>query len=134
LTKENLTFLKKKDSKSKKTKKVTNKENMGIHKLNPTYPEVLKFLKLEDDTLISRAMLMQSINKYVQDEKSNNNNDISVPDNKKYFNIVGDLEPLYNVVKLQMLERGDLDNESEFPKSISYQDIMKYLKYFFPVK
>jgi len=134
LTKENLTLLKKKDSKNKKTKKAVNKENMAINKLNPTYPEVLRFLKLDDDTPVSRAMLMQSINEYVRNEKLKNNTDILVKGNNKYFNLVGELETLFDVVKTQMIERGDLNNETEFPKSITYQDIMRYLKYFFPVK
>jgi hypothetical protein len=132
MTKENLVSLKNKDLKQNKPKKVINKENLAINKHMITYPEVLKFLKLEEDSTVSRAQLIQNINSFVKTEKTNNNPDIYVTGDNRCFNLIGDLKVLFNFIKYKMLERGDLQNESEFPTSISYREIMKYLKYCFP--
>ena len=131
MTKENLVSLKHKDLKQSKPKKVINKENLAINKQMPTYPEVLKFLKLEDNSTISRAQLIQSINAFVKKEKTDNNPDIYVKGDNRCFNLIGELKVLFDFIKLKMLERGDLENESEFPTNISYRQIMKYLKYCF---
>jgi hypothetical protein len=132
MLKENLVSLKNKDLKQNKPKKVINKENLAINKLMSTYPEVLKFLKLENDSMISRAQLIQSINSFVKKEKTANNPDIYVKGDNRCFNLIGELKVLFDFIKLKMLERGDLENQSEFPTNISYREIMKYLKYCFP--
>ena len=133
MLKENLVSLKYKDSKQNKPKKVVNKENLAINKLMTTYPEVLTFLKLEDGVQVSRALLIQSINSFVKKEKTENNPDIYVKGDNRCFNLIGELKVLFDFIKLRMIERGDLQNESEFPTNISYRQIMKYLKYCFPV-
>ena len=132
MLKENLVSLKNKDSKQNKPKKVINKENLAINKLMTTYPEVLKFLKLDENAMVSRAQLIQNINAFVKKEKTENNPDIYVKGDNRCFNLIGELKVLFNFIKLKMLERGDLENESEFPNNISYRQIMKYLKYCFP--
>jgi len=131
MLKENLVSLKNKDLKQSKPKKVINKENLAINKLIITYPEVLKFLKFEDNAMVSRAQLIQNINAFVKKEKTDNNPDIYVKGDNRCFNLIGELKVLFDFIKLKMLERGDLENESEFPSNISYRQIMKYLKYCF---
>ena len=131
MLKENLVSLKHKDLKQSKPKKVINKENLAINKPMITYPEVLKFLKFEDNSMVSRAQLIQNINAFVKKEKTANNPDIYVKGDNRCFNLIGELKELFDFIKLKMLERGDLQNESEFPPNISYRQIMKYLKYCF---
>ena len=133
MSKENVISLKHKDAKQNKPKKVINKENMAINKLLPTYPEVLKFLKLEDGTNVSRALLIQKINNFVREEKLANNPDIYVEGNNQYFNLIGDLKIFFDFIKTKMIERQDLQDESSFPTKISYREIMKYLKYCFVI-
>lgn len=131
MLKENLVSLKNKDSKQNKPKKVVNKENLAINKLMTTYPEVLAFLKLEDGTQVSRALLIQRINSFVKKEKTDKNPDITVAEDNRRFNLIGDLKILFDFIKLKMIERGEL--KDEFPTHISYREIMKYLRYCFPV-
>ena len=121
----------KKSLKQTKVKKVVDKDKMAINKPHKTYPEVLTFMGLEEDSTISRAQLIQGINAFVKKQKAENNPEIFVEGNNKCFNLIGELKELFDFIKNQMINRGDLtdENENSFPSYISYRDIMKYLKY-----
>jgi hypothetical protein len=130
MCKENCSALKK-ESKNSKPKKVVDPSTMSINKKLPTYPEVLTFAKLADDSLISRAQLIQIINAFVKTNKEDKESGIYVNGDNKSFNLIGDLKVLFDFVKSQMITRGDLkvEDEASFPKKLGYRDIMKYLKY-----
>jgi hypothetical protein len=134
LFKENLSSIKKDTKNSKKPKKQIDKEKCAINIVSDTYPEVLSFMELSDDvSQVSKAQVMQEINSYVKKEKLEKNPDILVEGDNKSFQINGRLSPLFVFIKKQMIERGDLQDESEFPKQLMYTQLMKYLKYCFPV-
>jgi len=132
LTKETASSLKTKDAKAKKPKKIVNKENFAINKENETYPEVLSFMKLDENTNVSKAQILQKINSVVKKEKTENNPDIFFEGDNRRFKLIGDLKILFEFIKKQMIKRGDLGNSDEFPKDLAYTQIMKYLKYCFP--
>ena len=132
LTKETASSLKTKDAKAKKPKKVVNKENFAINKENETYKEVLSFMKLDENTNVSKAHILQEINAFVKKEKTANNPEIFFQGDNRRFKLIGDLKVLFEFIKKQMIKRGDLGNSDEFPKDLAYTQIMKYLKYCFP--
>ena len=131
-TKESSSSLK---NKSKKNKvKNTNNANAPINKKKPTYPEVLKFLKFDEEVEVSRAEILIGINAFVKEQKTNKNPDIFIEGDNSKFVLIGDLKIFFNFIKKQMIERGDLKKEDEntFPDYLGYRDIMKYTKYCFP--
>lgn len=132
LTKETASSLKTKDAKAKKPKKIVNKENFAINKENESYPEVLAFMKLNENTNVSKAHILQEINAFVKKEKTANNPEIFFEGDNRRFKLIGDLKVLFEFIKKQMIKRGDLGNSDEFPKDLAYTQIMKYLKYCFP--
>jgi hypothetical protein len=130
---------KKTKSKSKlgdqKTKLKVKKENSSKDdEPMSVYPEVLKFLKLDEETLVSRADIRRNICSFVKNEKEASNPDIVLKGDNKSFNLIGDLKIFFDFIKSIMLERGDLVDENNFPTKIYYIQIMKYLKYCFPLK
>jgi hypothetical protein len=133
--KEKSDYLKKDDKKKKSIKKSIPMESRSINIPKAVYPQVLEFLKLEENTLVSRSELIQGINLFVTKEKKKeiDNNPIYVSGDNRRFNLVGDLAILFDFVKDIMIERGDLSDKSDFPENISYQEIMKYMKYMFVV-
>ena len=134
MTKENSISLKNKDAKSKKEKKKGPKENYSINKEKPTFIEVLNFMKLEENSCVSRGQLIQHINAFVKKEKTNNNPDIFVEGDNRKFYLIGDLKVLFDFIKNQMILREDLNESNSFENILSYNQIMKYLKYCFPVE
>jgi hypothetical protein len=132
LTKETASSLKTKDAKAKKPKKIVNKENFAINKENETYKEILSFMKLPENTNVSKAHILQEINAFIKKEKTANNQEIFFEGDNRRFNLIGDLKVLFEFIKKQMIKRGDLGNSDEFPKDLAYTQIMKYLKYCFP--
>ena len=111
--------------KSSGVKKTTDKDKAAIHKLLPVYPFFLKFLKLDEGTLVSRATGLKLINSYVKEEKLKNP-DLVMHDDKKSFMIFGELETLFNEINKVMISR---NVNEEIPKHIKYTDIMKYMSY-----
>lgn len=132
LLKENITSLKKVSKSSKAPKKVVNKENFAINKVNESYPEVLKFMGVEQDTPISKGQIIQKVNAFVKEHKTANNPDIFVEGDNRSFRLIGDLKVLFTFIEKQMIERGDMTKGDKFPEHIAYTGIMKYLKYCFP--
>ena len=132
MLKECATSLKNKDSKNKKIKKIGNGANYAINKELTTYNEVLIFMKHSENTSVSKGNILRSINSFIKNEKNNNNTEIFVEGDNKKFNLIGDLKILFNFIREKMIERGDLKESDDFPKQLSYTDIMKYLKYCFP--
>lgn len=131
-TKEAGESLKAKETKAKKPKKTVDKENYAINKVSESYSEVLSFMKLQENTLISKANILQEINAFVKKQKTANNPDIFFEGDNRRFKLIGDLKVLFEFIKKQMIKRGDLGNSDEFPKDLAYTQIMKYLKYCFP--
>jgi len=133
LLKENLSSLKKVSKSSKGPKKVVNKENFAINKVNESYPEVLKFMGLEPNTLISKGQIIQKINAFVKEQKTSGNPEILVEGDNRSFRLIGDLKVLFAFVEKQMIQRSDMIAGDKFPEQLGYTGIMKYLKYCFPV-
>ena len=124
---------------------------------------VRSFMKIGDEELISSTNVLQAISKYVTSEREAKNQDIDVwitekedkkdkkekkasgdktpvkiiklsaPEiDKTQFKIIGELVPLFEDIKKEMTVRGiSVEN---FPKSLKYTDIMRYLPYCFPPK
>lgn len=132
MTKEAANSLKAKNAKAMKPKKIVKKDNFAINKENQSYKEVLAFMKLDENTNISKAQILQEINAFVKTNKTGNNPDIFFEGDNRRFMLIGDLKVLFEFIKKQMIERGDLGNSDEFPKDLAYTQIMKYLKYCFP--
>lgn len=133
ISKEACESFKTKDAKSKKVKKTVNKKDCAVNKLKKTYPEVLKFMNLDEDTLISQTDIQKAICNYVKNKKLENNHDIVFNGDNKRFNIIGDLNDLFNfLIKIQK-ERGQYDENKGTPENISYQELMTYFKYCFPL-
>jgi hypothetical protein len=124
---------------------------------------VRSFMKIDDSELISSTNVLQAISKYVTSERDSKNKDIDVwitekedkkdkkekkasgdkspvkiiklsePEiDKTQFKIIGELIPLFENIKKEMTVRGvSVEN---FPNSLKYTDIMRYLPYCFPPK
>ena len=130
--------LKNKDSKGKKIKKKLVKENCPINKLKPTYNEVLEFMKLPEGTNTSSAEVIIAINAFISKEKNIENSDIYVIEennirNKRKFYLIKELKVLFEFIKKIMVERNELNEDNNFNNVLSYSDIMKYLKFCFPL-
>ena len=125
IVKEASVSLKSKDSK-KPPKKQINKENCAVNIKKDSYPAVIKFLKFDIEAKASRSDILQKISSYVKEEK------LSVENNTKFFYLQKDLKDLFDFIKIQKIERGDMAESDDFPTQISYQQIMGYLKYCFP--
>ena len=78
--------------------------------------------------------MIQHINAFVKKEKTNNNPDIFVEGDNRKFYLIGDLKVLFDFIKNQMILREDLNESNSFENILSYNQIMKYLKYCFPVE
>ena len=124
IVKEASVSLKSKDS--KKPKKPTDKEKCAVNIKKDSYPAVIKFLKFDEESKASRSDILQKISSYVKEEK------LSVENNTKFFYLQKDLKDLFDFIKIQKIERGDMAESDDFPTQISYQQIMGYLKYCFP--
>jgi len=124
IVKEASVSLKSKDS--KKPKKPTDKEKCAVNIKKDSYPAVIKFLKFDTEAKASRSDILQKISSYVKEEK------LSVENNTKFFYLQKDLKDLFDFIKIQKIERGDMTESDDFPTQISYQQIMGYLKYCFP--
>lgn len=134
ISKEACESLKTKDAKSKKVKKTVNKKDCAVNKPKKTYPEVLKFMNLDEDTLISQTDIHKAICNYIKNKKLENNPDIVFKgDNKKRFNIIGDLKDLFNFLITIQKERGQYDENKGTPENLSYTELMTYFKYCFPI-
>jgi len=123
----------KKQSKSKKTNKVIDKSKRAINILQDTYPEVLKIMKLDNGVQLSKTNIIQFINTYVKKEKTTGDKNIFVEGDNRSFNIIGEIKELFDFVRTVMIDRGDMQEDEEFPKQLTYTGIFKYLKYCFPV-
>lgn len=134
MLKESALSLKKKDIQNNKPKKEKDKSKYAINIPKPTFVDILRILKVEEGiTEVSPAAIMQFICKYVKEQKLNNNQDIYIKGDNRRFNLIGDLKELFDFIKSQMILRGDLADENNFPKTATYNDIMGYFKYCFPL-
>lgn len=117
-----------------KEKTLIKEKIFKFHYFKSTYIEVLTFMKLQNTEVkkIGKYDILEQISAFVRKEKYANNPDIFVGRDDKRFRLIGDLKVLFNFIKKQMINRGDLENPEEFPEYIRYIDIMKYLKYCFP--
>lgn len=134
IVKEQTQLIKKESKSLKKPKKKTDKDKFAVNIPQETYPEILTLMKLEPGTLVSKAMIMQYINAYVKNEKTNNNPDIFVQGDNRCFKLIGEIKELFTFIRTIMIKKGDLTEDSDFPTQLSYTSIMKYYGYCFPVK
>lgn len=133
ISKEACESFKTKDAKLKKVKKTVNKKDCAVNKLKKTYPEVLKFMNLDEDTLISQTDIHKAICNYIKNKKLENNPDINFNGDNKRFNIIGDLNDLFNFLTTIQEERGQYDEKKGTPENLSYTELMTYFKYCFPL-
>jgi hypothetical protein len=122
-----VSILEKNSGNKSATKKHTDKEKSAIHKKLVVQPFLLKFMKLEPGVSVSRSDALTAITGYVKEEKVNNP-DIIVNNDKRSFNIIGDLKPLFDGIKQVMDNKGLV---SELPTQIKYTEIMRYMTHCF---
>lgn len=135
MIKENVVSLKKSSKKKSKPATASNPEDKAINKKVDTYPEILKFMDLDAGEKISKGELLRKITQYVKYERDDMKNlDIVVEGNKRLFNLVGKLGPLFKFIKAQMIERGKITDSDPFPTQLAYTQIMTYLGYAFHPK
>ena len=114
------------NGKSNTVKKVFDKEKSAIHKLQPAHPFLLVFMKKENGTMVSRSEALSAITDYVS-----KNPEIVTPEDKRYFNLSGDLDPLFKGIRKIMENKKLLENDAEMPIKIKYTEIMKYMSHCF---
>jgi len=123
----------KKGYKSKKNKnKTTDKSKSSVNVPKDTYPTVCLFMGIPEGTQVSQTNVQRHICNIVKQYKITGNTDITVKGDNRSFNIIGDLVPIFDFFRDQMIERGDL--KEEFPKVSSFTSMMKYFKYCFHPK
>ena len=108
IVKEASVSLKSKDS--KKPKKQMDKDKCAVNIKKDTYPAVLKFMKFDEGSQVSRSDILQKISSYVKQEK------LSVENNTKFFNLQKDLKDLFDFIRIQKIERGDMTQVMHFIK------------------
>jgi hypothetical protein len=146
-------LLKKKEIKSNKVKELKDPKDHVVNKKIKSYCEVLKFLKplsienllIHDETdveneLVSRADIQRGISAFQKNEKQKGNTNIDyvfTNENGKTvrgFHLIGELKDLFDFIKIKMIERNDLPDESKFPKSLLWTQLNSYTKYCFPIQ
>ena len=116
-------------NRSNGTKKVQDKEKSAIHKKLSVHPFLLKFMKLEQGTLVSRSDALTAITGYVKQEKEINP-DIIVESDKRSFKLIGELKDLFDGIEKVMRSKNLLEN-SQIPSEIKYTQIMEYMTHCF---
>jgi hypothetical protein len=116
-------------SKSSGVKKVTDKEKSAIHKKLSVQPFLLKFMKLPENTQVSRSDALSAITGYVKEEKVKNP-DIIVANDKRSFKLIGDLKPLFDGIENIMKSKNLLEGKT-MPTEIKYTQIMQYMTHCF---
>ena len=116
-------------SKSGGAKKVTDKDKAAIHKKLPVHPFLLSFMKLEPNTQVSRSDALSAITGYVKDEKVKNP-DIMIEGDKRSFQLIGDLKPLFDGIEKIMVSKNLLEGKT-MPTQIKYTQIMQYMTHCF---
>jgi len=114
------------NGKTNAVKKVFDKEKSAIHKLQPAHPFLLVFMKKENGSMVSRSEALSAITDYVS-----KNPEIVTPEDKRYFNLSGDLDPLFKGIKKIMENKKLLENDAQMPTKIKYTEIMKYMSHCF---
>jgi hypothetical protein len=127
LLKESMPSIKKKD----KPKKQTDKSMHNVHIRKKTFDEVLKFMKLEPDTLVSQTEVQRAINGFVTQQKQAGNTDIMVENDKRKFKIIGELADLFKFFEKQIKSGNYNGVIPEIKDHISYADIFTYTKFCF---
>jgi hypothetical protein len=110
--------------------KIQDKEKTAIHKKLPVHPFLLKFMNLEEGTLVSRSDALSAITGYVKQEKEKNNQEIVVNTDKRSFKLIGDLKILFDGIENVMKSKNLLDGK-QFPSEIKYTQIMQYMTHCF---
>jgi len=116
-------------NRSNGTKKVQDKEKSAIHKKLAVHPFLLKFMKLDQGTLVSRSDALTAITGYVKQEKEINP-DIIVESDKRSFKLIGELKDLFDGIEKVMRSKNLLEN-SQIPSEIKYTQIMEYMTHCF---
>ena len=127
LLKESLPSIKKNEKQKKQSDK--SKHNVNIPK--KTFNEVLKFMKLEPDTLVSIADVQRAINGFVREQKQAGNQNIMVEGNNNKFKIIDELKDLFNFFEKQIKSGNYKGKIPEIKEEMSYSDIFSYTKFCF---
>jgi hypothetical protein len=83
-------------------------------------------MKKDNGSMVSRSEALSAITDYVS-----KNPEIVTPDDKRYFNLTGDLEPLFSGIKKIMENKNLLNDDTQMPTKIKYTEIMKYMSHCF---
>lgn len=105
-----------------------------INKKRVTFKEVLDFLELPENTMISRSDVHRGITNFIKIEKEKPNTDIFFDETKKSVKIIGKLRVLFEFIRNEKIRRGVMTENEVLPQSITNTDIMKYISYCFPVE
>lgn len=122
-------FEKSSGNKSNGVKKVADKEKSAIHKKLNVQPFLLKFMKLEPGTHVSRSDALTAITGFVKNEKVANP-DIIVENDKRSFKLIGELKTLFGGIE-QVMKSKNLLNDKQMPSEIKYTQIMQYMTHCF---
>jgi hypothetical protein len=117
--------------KSSHPKKSLEKGKAAIQKKLLVEPFLLSFMKLDQNTLVSRADALSSINAYVKREKDLKNPEILIENDLKSFKIGGELIPLFVGIEKMMRSTNKLAPDETIPTQIKYTDIMKFMTHCF---
>lgn len=112
---------------------VKDTSNHAVNKKKETFKEVLDFLDLPEDSLVSRTDVHRGMLKFIEVEKEKVNTDIFYDETKKNFKIIGKMKVLFDFIRLEKIKRGKMTETELFPLYIQNKDIMKYTSYCFPV-
>ena len=116
-------------NKSGGKKKTIDAGKSAIHKKHQVHPFLLKFMKLDQGSLVSRSDALSAITGYVKQEKLTNPN-IIVENDKMKFKLIGDLKLLFDGIEGVMNTKNLLNGE-KMPTEIKYTQIMQYMTHCF---
>jgi hypothetical protein len=110
-------------------KKTIDAGKSAIHKKHQVHPFLLKFMKLDQGSLVSRSDALSAITGYVKQEKLTNPN-IIVENDKMKFKLIGELKLLFDGIEGVMNTKNLLNGE-KMPTEIKYTQIMQYMTHCF---
>lgn len=116
-------------NKSGGKKKTIDAGKSAIHKKHQVHPFLLKFMKLDQGSLVSRSDALSAITGYVKQEKLTNPN-IIVENDKMKFKLIGELKLLFDGIEGVMNTKNLLNGE-KMPTEIKYTQIMQYMTHCF---
>jgi hypothetical protein len=114
------------------TEIVKDTSNHAVNKKKETFKEVIEFLDLPENSLVSRTDVHRGMIKFIETEKAKVNTDIFYDETKKNFKLIGKMKVLFEFIREEKIKRGKMEETEQLPEYIQNKDIMKYTSYCFP--